>query len=194
VRAWEVPANEPTALNGTWRPGPARALFDAVSARIGALPLVAEDLGLVTDEVIKLRDELEIPGMRVLQFAFGDANPKNPFLPHNYVPNTVVYTGTHDNDTTVGWFASLPESERDFVRRYLNSDGKNIHWEMVRLAWSSTAATAIAPAQDLLGLGAEARMNRPGTDDGNWLWRLAPGALTKELSDRLGELTLFYDR
>jgi 4-alpha-glucanotransferase len=191
---WRIPADHPTAEKGEWVPGPGLHFFRTVFKKLGRLNLVAEDLGSVTDEVIALREKLELPGMRVLQFAFGDANPKNPFLPHNYASRTVVYTGTHDNDTTVGWFASLPESERNFVLRYLNSDGGEIHWQMIRLAFSSTADTAIIPAQDLLGLGADARMNTPGTDENNWEWRLAPDALTPALSGRLKELTAFYAR
>jgi 4-alpha-glucanotransferase len=170
------------------------AFFKAVFKKLGRVRLVAEDLGSVTDDVIALRDALEIPGMKVLQFAFGDANPQNPFLPHNYVPRSVVYTGTHDNDTTVGWFASLPEVERDFVRRYVNADGHEINWDFIRLAWSSTSDMAIVPLQDLLGLDSAARMNRPGTNDGNWSWRLSADALTETLSNRLGELTTFYAR
>ncbi len=194
TRYWRIPADHPTAENGEWIKGPGLHFFQTVFRKLGRVQLIAEDLGLVTDDVIALREKLEIPGMRVLQFAFGDANPKNPFLPHNYVPQTVVYTGTHDNDTTVGWFSALAETERDFVRRYIRSDGHDIHWEFIRLAWSSTAETAMVPAQDLLGLDSSARMNRPGTNEGNWSWRLSPGALTKELSDRLGELTAFYAR
>src|SRR5262249_41853685 len=120
-------AAHPTAEKGEWVPGPGAAFFKALFRKLGRLDLIAEDLGSVTDAVIKMRDDLEIPGMKVLQFAFGESDPKNPFLPHNYAPRCVVYTGTHDNDTTVGWFASIPESERDFVRRYVRSDAGEIH-------------------------------------------------------------------
>src|SRR5262249_50719714 len=156
--------------------------------KLGALPLIAEDLGAVTPKVKALRDRFKLPGIRVLQFAFGDDLSASDFLPYNYPRRAVVYTGTHDNDTTVGWFYDAGghastrsneqiERERKAAIDYLGSDGREIHWDMIRTALGSPAATVILPAQDLLGLGSEARMNRPGLGDGNWEWRLLKGAL-----------------
>lgn len=202
---WEIPADSPTAANGRWVPGPGAELFQALEDRLGRLPIIAEDLGVITPPVEELRDSLGLPGMRVLQFAFGE-DPKAPdYRPHRFPRHTVVYTGTHDNDTTVGWFQSQAGegttrsesqigAERDFALRYLDSDGKEIHWDMIRAAWASVAQTAIAPVQDLLGLGTEARMNLPGSATGNWRWRLAPHLLTKDVERRLAELTTLYDR
>jgi len=157
---WEVPAGEPTAENGRWVKAPGAELFKALKKALGGLPLIAEDLGLITPEVDALRKAFELPGMRVLQFAF--SNPDNQFLPHHYEHNTVVYTGTHDNDTTVGWYKTMSENERAFLKRYLPSVGSDIAWEMIRVAFSSVADYAIVPVQDLLCLGSEARMNFPG--------------------------------
>jgi 4-alpha-glucanotransferase len=173
---WEVPASEETATNGTWVPGPARALFDAVEAELGRIPMIVEDLGEITPDVIALREELRFPGMKVLQFAFGDdavgvPKGRNPYLPHNYTSDCVVYTGTHDNDTTIGWLTSLPEGERASVLRYLATDGSRIALDLMRLAHQSVAAVAIVPLQDLLELGPEARMNVPGRPEHNWTWR-----------------------
>jgi 4-alpha-glucanotransferase len=161
--------------------------------------MIVEDLGLITPEVEQLRDQLGYPGMKVLQFAFGDdaAGPpsgRNPYLPHNYERKCVAYTGTHDNDTTVGWFASLGESERHAVRRYLATDGHDIAWDLIRCALGSVAETAIMPLQDVLALGGEARMNFPGRPDRNWAWRFEEHQLRPEVADRLGELTATYGR
>ncbi len=204
VRYWEIPGHENTAVNGHWREGPGAAFFDAVAGALGELPLVAEDLGAVTLEVKALRDRYNMPGIKVLQFAFGSDSQVSDFLPHNFPRNAVVYTGTHDNDTTVGWFfdqgsgtrnAGQTEKERQGAMKYLGvTDGHEIHWRMTRLALLSVANVAIIPVQDLLGLGSEARMNRPGVDRGNWSFRLAPGALTPELAARLRELTEVYGR
>lgn len=191
--AWHVPAGEPTAEKGAWAPGPGAELFAKLRAALGRLPLIAEDLGLITPDVEMLRDSLELPGMRVLQFAFGDT-AENPYLPHNYNHASVAYTGTHDNDTTRGWFASRPEQERDHVRRYLGRDGHDIAWDFIRLAWSSVADLAITPLQDVLNLGSEARMNTPGRPDGNWTWRIPPKAIRDEALGRLKDLTLLYGR
>jgi 4-alpha-glucanotransferase len=202
---WEIPASDPTAIRGRWVPGPGRALFDALKEELGGLPLYAEDLGLITPPVEALRDELQLPGMRVLQFAFGDDAKAADYRPHNYPRHCVVYTGTHDNDTTVGWFRSEAGEgttrdeeqiarERDFALRYIGTDGREIHWDMIRLALASVADTAIIPLQDLLGLGTSARMNLPGTGVGNWTWRMTPGALTKEIEERLADMTRIYDR
>ena len=189
--AWHVPAGEPTAEKGAWAPGPGAELFAKLRAALGRLPLIAEDLGLITPDVEMLRDSLELPGMRVLQFAFGDT-AENPYLPHNYNHASVAYTGTHDNDTTRGWFASRPEQERDHVRRYLGRDGHDIAWDFIRLAWSSVADLAITPLQDVLNLGSEARMNTPGRP--NWTWRIPPKAIRDEALGRLKDLTLLYGR
>src|SRR5262249_50229858 len=176
--AWHIPAGAPTAQSGRWVPGPGADFFDAVKKELGALPFVAEDLGLITPDVNALRDRFQIPGTRVLQFAF-DGTATNPYLPHNYISNAVVYTATHDNPTSRGWFEELPPYQQQNLWRYLNlpqSDSREVAWALMRLAWSSPAALAIAPLQDLLNLGAEARMNVPGRAKGNWSWRC-----TKEL-------------
>jgi 4-alpha-glucanotransferase len=185
---WEVPAGSETAIGGQWVLGPGRALFERIAEELGELPLLAEDLGLITAEVVALREGLGIPGMKVLQFAFGGA-PTNPYLPHNFERDFVVYTGTHDNDTSAGWFDALDPDARHAVRRYLQSDGSEIAWDMIRLAWLSVANTAIAPMQDLLELGSEARINRPGSEDGNWVWRLEPGLDLAPTARRLREIT-----
>jgi 4-alpha-glucanotransferase len=195
---WAVPGDSPTARTGTWRPGPGAAFLDALRGALGGLPFIAEDLGLITDDVLALRDRFGLPGMRVLQFAFG-GDPDSPFLPHNYPPHTVVYTGTHDNDTTRGWYQhGATANERAFFRRYTgrrrDPDGAAVAWDFVRLAWASVADLALAPMQDLLGLSSEARMNHPGRAAGNWTWRLTPAALSDELGTRLGELTALYSR
>jgi 4-alpha-glucanotransferase len=166
---WEVPAGEPTALNGRWLPGPGAKLFDAIRAELGDLTIVAEDLGVITDDVTLLRQQLGFPGMSVLQFAFGELD--SIYLPHNYVPETVVYTGTHDNDTTRGWFVSLDAEDRRRALGYLGTDGATIEWDLIRAAYTSVAERAIVPVQDVFGLGSEGRMNTPGTAEGNWTWR-----------------------
>jgi 4-alpha-glucanotransferase len=216
---WEIPAGMPTAEVGRWVKGPGSKLFAALQAGIRgqgsgvrsqgsgdregssltpdprslALPLIAEDLGVITPEVEALRDQWHLPGMRILQFAFGGAT-ESRFLPHNYEPNTFVYTGTHDNDTTRGWYGFIPEPERDFVRRYLGRDGSDISWDMIRLAWGSVADYAVVPLQDILNLGPEARMNMPGRPSGNWSWRFLPEMVTPAVLDRLGALTELYSR
>ena len=190
--AWHVPAGSATAVKGEWVPGPGADLFHALRRALGGLPLIAEDLGLITKDVDALRDSLGLPGMRILQFAFSD--PNNKYLPHHYDSNSVAYTGTHDNDTTRGWYAGLSEKERDFVRRYLARDGSDIAWDMIRLAWGSTADLAISPLQDVLDLGTEARMNTPSKPDGNWCWRALDGALNDGVSDRLGDMTALFGR
>ncbi len=190
---WEVPAGSPNAIPGRWVTGPGALLFEALHAALGELPIIAEDLGLITPAVDALREELGLPGMRVLQFAFaGDADDR--FLPHNYVRNTVVYTGTHDNDTTRGWYAGLSEEARHPVRRYLGRDGRDIAWDFIRLAWGSVADWAIVPLQDVLDLGSEARMNTPATANGNWVWRCTAEQLAGPALERLGALTEIYGR
>lgn len=190
---WEIPAGQVTAEVGRWRKGPGEGLFVALRSALGGLPIIAEDLGLITPEVEALRDGLGLPGMRILQFAFGGAT-ENRFLPHNYEHNTVVYTGTHDNDTTRGWYNTITESERHFIRRYLARDGSDIAWDLIRLAWASVADYAIVPLQDVLDLGPEARMNFPGKPAGNWTWRIPPDRLTADVLDRLRDLTELYGR
>lgn len=190
---WEVPANSPTAETGRWVRAPGAALLSALASRLQPLPLIAEDLGVMTKDVADLRTRFGLPGMRVLQFAF-DGDSRNPFLPHNFDPHTVVYTGTHDNDTTRGWYAQADEGVRDFARRYMGRDGADLAWDVIRLAWSSVAFMALAPLQDVLDLGSEARMNFPGRASGNWGWRFTEGDLTPGRAERLGELTLLTAR
>ncbi|MBF8281750.1 MAG: 4-alpha-glucanotransferase [Anaerolineales bacterium] len=206
---WEVPAGMPTAEKGRWVKGPGADVFEALRAGLGGpspfdtlrgsgslreeLPIIAEDLGVITPEVEALREQFHLPGMRILQFAFAGAT-EDRFLPHNYERNTVVYTGTHDNDTTLGWYLSASEKERDLVRRYLGRDGSDIVWDLIRLAWASVADHALAPLQDVLNLGPEARMNLPGRASGNWRWRYTADQLTGAVLDRLGELTELYGR
>jgi 4-alpha-glucanotransferase len=191
---WAVPQGEETAMNGEWVEAPGEAFFQALAQELGSLPILAEDLGVITPDVEALRDQFEFPGMKVLQFAFG-SDAGNPFLPYNFVPNCVVYTGTHDNDTTVGWFEKLSEWERQRFLQYLGCQTEDgIHWDLVRLALSSVARWAIIPLQDVLGLGSETRMNYPGTITGNWSWRYRAEMLTSEVSDRLKCLTETYGR
>jgi 4-alpha-glucanotransferase len=191
--AWHIPADSKTAQRGEWVPGPGADFFQSLRMQLGALPLIAEDLGLITEDVHRLRESLGLPGMSVLQFAFG-GDAENRYLPHNHTANSVAFTGTHDNDTTRGWYASAPESERDHVRRYLARDGHDIAWDLIRVAWASPADLAIAPLQDVLDLGTEARMNTPGVPEGNWTWRVPPEALREEMLDRLMGLTYLYGR
>jgi 4-alpha-glucanotransferase len=190
---WEIPAGMPTAEIGRWVPGPGADLFQALRQSLGELPLLAEDLGVITPEVESLRDQLGLPGMRILQFAF-DEGPTNPYLPHQYEANTVVYTGTHDNDTTRGWYESLPKKEAQFLHRYLNREDPDIVWNLIRLAWSSVADFALAPLQDVLSLGTQARMNTPAKPAGNWRWRFAPDVVTDRTADRLADITELYSR
>ncbi|HEY1335921.1 MAG TPA: 4-alpha-glucanotransferase, partial [Bryobacteraceae bacterium] len=186
-----VPMGAPSARHGQWVPGPGSDFFVAAERELGHLPLIAEDLGLITPDVIQLRDSQDLPGMRVLQFAF-DGNPQNPHLPRNYVPNSVAYTGTHDNNTTRGWFESLPENQKQALSVYAGQapfESRDAAPELMRLAWSSSAALAIAPLQDLLNLGGSARMNIPGQASGNWRWRITDDALTPVAFDWLQNLT-----
>jgi 4-alpha-glucanotransferase len=198
---WEVPAGEETAVNGRWVKGPGEALFETLLNTLGdpsagserGVPIIAEDLGVITPEVEALRDGFGFPGMKILQFAFDD-NAANPYLPHNYEHNCVVYTGSHDNDTTRGWFASAPEHERAFCTRYLGYTPDDMAWALMRLAASSVAALAIFPVQDVLSLGSEARMNMPSQAAGNWTWRLPANALSDDHISRLAELAETYGR
>jgi len=196
VAAWHVPADAQTARTGHWVAGPGAEFFRAVLKELQTLPFIAEDLGLITPDVCALRDEFHIPGTRVLQFAF-DGSANNPHLPANYPTNTVVYTGTHDNDTTRGWFKALSETERSKIRGYLNRadcDSSKIAGELVRIAWCSPAALAIAPLQDLLNLGSEARMNLPGSAEANWCWRLTEDMLDTSVFQQLRDLTASSNR
>jgi 4-alpha-glucanotransferase len=190
---WAVPAGMPTAENGEWIKAPGKKFLEAVRQALEKLPLIAEDLGIITPEVEALREQFRLPGMRILQFAFG-GKVEDRFLPHNYERNTVVYTGTHDNDTTRGWYAALSDSEAHFVRRYLARDGSDVAWDLMRLAWASVADHALAPLQDVLDLGSEARMNLPGRPAGNWCWRFTESMLTENVLDRLADLTELYGR
>ena len=202
--SWEIPGGDKTAERGRWVNVPGRELFTAIRNALGELPIIAEDLGVITPDVEALRDDFGLPGMRILQFAFG-GDTLNQDLPHNYIKNCVVYTGTHDNDTTVGWFTSVAgegstrdsqqiERERRFCLDYLNTNGREIHWDFIRTVLASVADTAIVPLQDLLGLGNDARMNLPNSTSGNWAWRYEAGALTPELAERLKRLMQVYGR
>lgn len=184
---WEIPGAEETAINGRWRPGPGAEFFQAVERELVRLPVIAEDLGIITRSVEELRDALGFPGMRVLQFAF-DGDPENPHLPENYPAHAVVYTGTHDNDTIAGWWEKASAEEREAVSARIGAGGE-IHWALISMVMESDAALAIVPVQDVLGLGSEARMNTPGTMAGNWSWRLHEGALTRDAQMRLLDLT-----
>lgn len=179
---WQVEASEKTAENGTWEKGPGQKLFNSILEKCGELPIIAEDLGFMTEGVEELRDKYNFPGMKIIQFAF-DSDSTNAFLPHNYSQNSVVYSGTHDNDTVLGWYNSTNETEQHRVRVYTRSTGENIHWEFIRLGMLSVSDQAIFPLQDYLGLDGSHRMNVPGTSSGNWLWRYTKEML-KEIDDQ----------
>ena len=189
---WEIPAGKPTAEIGCWVPGPAADFFNAVQANLGSLPILAEDLGVITPDVVALREQFDLPGMKILQFAF--SGPDNPFLPHSYPKNCAVYTGTHDNDTTRGWYERAPETEKDFARRYLQIDGSQIAWDLIQHAWNSVAVFSLAPLQDFLELGTAARMNYPSKLGGNWEWRMNGEALSDGLQKRIKEMNWLYQR
>jgi 4-alpha-glucanotransferase len=204
VACWEIPGGDRTAERGRWVEAPGRELFTAIGQALGKLPIIAEDLGVITPDVEALRDDFGFPGMRILQFAFG-GDPRNHDLPHNYHHNVVVYTGTHDNDTTVGWFESEAGTgstrdaaqiarEREFCLKYLQTAGREIHWDFIRAVLASVADISLIPLQDLLGLGTKARMNLPNSTTGNWAWRYKADALTPETSNRVKELTELYGR
>jgi 4-alpha-glucanotransferase len=190
---WEIPAHEPTAVIGRWLPGPGAALFDAIEAALGELPIIAEDLGVITPEVDALRRRFKLPGMRVLQFAFGSGND-NPYLPHNHERGTVVYGGTHDNNTSIGWWAEATDAERAHARDYLATDGHGIAWARIRAASASVADTAIHPLQDVLELAGDCRMNLPGKGGGYWEWRFTWDQVRPEHAQRLRHLGLLYRR
>lgn len=192
---WSVPAEEKTAINGKWVKAPGKALFETIEKELGeGLPIIAEDLGTITPEVIELRDHFGFPGMKILQFAF-EAEDESSFLPHQFTEaNCVCYTGTHDNNTTQGWYASAPEYSRDKVRRYMNTNGNSIHWDFLRTCFGTIATYAIVPMQDLLGLGEEGRMNVPGVAENNWTWRYREEALSDGLAEGLKVTTRLYGR
>lgn len=190
--AWEVPVGNPTAEIGEWVEGPGDAFFDAVRKQFGGLPLVAEDLGLITEEVYALRDRHALPGMHVLQFGFS-LGGERIYAPHSCRPNSVAYTGTHDNDTTVGWFRTLSPEERDLVTAYLDTDGSEIHWTMIRAAYGTVAHTAIVPIQDVLGLASEARMNLPGSMGSSWSFRMI-SLPTAKIASELKRLAWLFER
>ena len=194
---WEIPFGEPTAVKGRWVDGPGSDFFETMNEKLldnpdSTLPIIAEDLGVITPDVVELRDSFNLPGMKILQFGFDKAD--NPFLPHNYISHCVAYTGTHDNDTAFGWYATAPENEKDFARRYLRVDGSDFAWDMIRSIWSSVAVYAVTPMQDALSLGTEARMNFPSKLGGNWEWRMSESDMSPELAGRLQELNDLYLR
>ncbi len=186
-RYWQIPAENQTAEQGIWQPAPGVDLLNTLREALGGLPIIVEDLGLVTPEVIELRDQFGLPGMKVLQFAFG-SGPENESLPHYYPVNCVAYTGTHDNETSRGWYENASESIGDHFRRYTGSDGSHAAWDMIRCIWESRADRALAPMQDLLNLSNEARMNVPGTSEGNWSWRMQEIHLSRQLADKMHAL------
>ena len=192
---WSIPADAETALEGHWEPGPREAFFDAVKAELGEdLPIIAEDLGIITEGVVALRDYTGLPGMKVLQFAF-DGNPGNVHLPYNTTTvNCVAYTGTHDNNTTVGWYKESDEKTKDVVRRFMNTNGNQIHWDFIRTCFSTPALKAIVPMQDLLGQDETFRMNVPGVAKGNWGYRYQAEDLTDGLAKYLLSITKLYGR
>jgi 4-alpha-glucanotransferase len=190
---WEIPAEEPTAVVGQWVKGPAADFFESMERQLGVLPIIAEDLGLITPEVVALRDQFDFPGMKILQFAFGGER-NSGFLPHTFPANCVVYTGTHDNDTVIGWYNSASEDERDHFRRYMAVDGRDVAWDMIRMAYMSVADTAVTMMQDLMRLDTKARMNFPGKVGGYWRWRYTADMLTPHIARALRELTILYGR
>lgn len=190
---WHVPYGQPDAINGEWKLSPGNELLAALKSQLGYLPFIAEDLGFIDAAVINLRDRWQLPGMRVLQFAFEALQP-NTHSPHEHIPNCVVYTGTHDNDTTVGWFTNATPEVRDYVCRYLGTSGSDIAWDMIRAALASPAHLAVIPLQDILSLDSNARMNTPGTSHGNWRWRYTADQLNAAVAQRLCELTELYGR
>jgi len=192
VDCWAIQAGSDTAENGLWVSGPGDDFFKVIEEVLDDISIIAEDLGEITPDVIALRDQYNFPGMKILQFAF--SSPDDEFLPHHFSTNCVVYTGTHDNETSRGWYESASEHERDFARRYLSIDGNDFAWDLIRAAWASKAVYAIAPMQDILNLNNEARMNFPSTIGDNWRWRMVEGMLADEKRGRLGELNYLYSR
>jgi 4-alpha-glucanotransferase len=197
VGYWEVPAQEATAVNGRWVEASAEDFFHQLERSFLSLPIIAEDLGVITPDVREVMHQFGLPGMKVLLFAFGDDNPFHPYLPHNFEKNYIVYTGTHDNNTARGWFErEAGKEQRKRLFRYLGREvsGPEVHWDLIRLAMASVANTAIIPLQDVLGIGEEGRMNRPATADGNWRWRFLPGRADSSLAQKLAGMTALYGR
>lgn len=190
---WEVPGDAETAEKGRWVPAPGANFLSSMLEELGELPIIAEDLGVITPDVIEMREQFHLPGMKILQFGF-EGGPKDSFLPHNYPEHCVVYTGTHDNDTALGWYQRVSKRSRRFCLRYLDSKGENISWDMIRACWMSVANYSLAPMQDFLSLGNEARMNYPGNPNGNWVWRMESGALDLELQEKIMEINFLYNR
>jgi 4-alpha-glucanotransferase len=190
---WEIPGDALTAEIGQWVPGPGADLFEKVQQSLGSLPIIAEDLGVITPDVVELREKFNLPGMKILQFAFA-SDAEDPFLPHNYPNNCVVYTGTHDNDTALGWYKRVDEQERAAYRKYFDRDGSNISWDLIRGVWASVAIFGLAPLQDFLSLDNEARMNYPGNPSGNWSWRMPPAAINEPLIEKIYEFNSIYGR
>jgi 4-alpha-glucanotransferase len=202
---WEIPAGEATAITGKWVKGPGGPLFEVLEGALGKLPIIAENLGVITPEVEALREQFGFPGMAILQFAFGNDPQAPDFKPHNYQHHLVAYTGTHDNDTVVGWWSSTAgtdstrtlaevEKEMEYARRYLNTDGRGINWVMIRAAMASVADMVLFPLQDVLGIGSEGRMNLPGSSSRNWRWRFRADALSPAITERLKQLAQTYER
>jgi 4-alpha-glucanotransferase len=190
---WEVSGSSKTAEKGRWVNAPGKDFLQALQESLGDLPLIAEDLGVITPDVEEMRDEFDLPGMKILQFAFGGM-PADLFLPHNYPKNCVVYTGTHDNDTVLGWYKRVGEHEKKFYRRYLDRDGSNVSWDLIRACWGSVAFFALAPVQDFLSLDNKARMNYPGNPSGNWTWRMPEDAAGPGLQEQIKEINFLYSR
>jgi 4-alpha-glucanotransferase len=192
VQAWHIPANEKTARNGKWVDGSGIKLFEKLRNVLGGLPVVAEDLGLITADVNELREKLGLPGMRVIQFAL--EGPTNLHWPHNYVPNSACYTGTHDNETTNGWYSGLNAKDRNYLSLTLGRPVADAAWDLIQMAWSSVACLAVAPLQDVMSLGNDARMNKPGVAEGNWKWRMRLDQFRPDLIAKLADLTTLYNR
>ncbi|MEI6093362.1 MAG: 4-alpha-glucanotransferase [bacterium] len=190
---WAIPYGNKDAIHGTWEKGPGEDLFIAIRKELGTLPIIAEDLGFVTPDVEKLRDDFDFPGMKIIQFGF-DSSEGSPYIPHLFPVNCVAYTGTHDNDTIVGWYEKASKQDKEYVKEYLNSDCKDVAWDLLRLTWASTAVMVIVPLQDVLSLGSEARMNVPGIACGNWQWRYKKGQLSADIKQKLRKLTGIYKR
>jgi 4-alpha-glucanotransferase len=195
---WQIPADEPTAIKGEWVSGPGADLFKKIEEVLGKLPIIAEDLGVITPEVEAIRDEFGFPGMKIMQYAFDQKrHARNQYLPHNYISNCVVYTGTHDNNTTLGWYASTSQKTKDYMSNYLITspiDENNIVETLIRLVWSSVANFALIPLQDLLNLDESARMNLPGSESGNWEWRFTWEQVNPEFKQLISDMTILYGR
>ena len=190
---WEIDAEEETAINGRWIKGPGEALFNALKEQLDDLPIVVEDLGTITPEVDALREKFDWPGMKVMQFAF-DGNSENPYLPHNHLQNSVVYTGTHDNDTTLSWYEDLPQEIKDSIKHYIGNSGEPMPWLLIEAAYRSVANWAIVPMQDLLSQGKGQRMNTPGIPEGNWVWRFQWDQVMDNLVTKINNLVVQFER